>query len=87
MATEEWAGHDGDVAVLIGGAWQFIAPFDGMQMFDQAAGQFLIFRSGWVDVNAPADVQGGSVVDVEARSAIADLSQALRSIGILGEHV
>ncbi len=85
--TSDWADREGNIAVLIGGIWQFTVPFDGMRVFDRAASQDLVYRSGWQFATAPAEVQGGSVVDVEARSAIAELSQALRNIGILGEPV
>ncbi len=86
-ATGDWAGRDGSIAILIGGAWQFTAPFDGMQIYDRTAERTLVYRAGWVEANAPADAQGGGVVDVEARAAIAELSQALRNLGILGEIV
>ncbi len=82
-AVGDWLGQDNKLALRVGRAWHFVAPFDGMQLFDQSAGQLLIFRSGWVSETAPAEVQGGNVVDVEARAAIADLSQSLRSLGIL----
>lgn len=82
-AAGDWSGQDHKIAVRIGGSWQFVAPFDGMQLFDQTAEQMLIYRSGWISETAPDDVQGGSVVDVEARAAITDLTQSLRSLGIL----
>jgi len=85
-ATGAWQGQDDNIAVFVAGARQFVAPFDGMQIFDRAEGRFLIYRSGWIVPTAPADVQGCSMVDVEARFAIAEFSQILRDIGILGSE-
>jgi len=82
-AGEAWNGQDDSLAMLIGAAWHFIVPLDGMQVFDQEAGQVLTFRSGWVRAPALAEPSGGSVVDIEARVAIGALIQALRTIGVL----
>ncbi len=82
-ATGDWEGREDHVAIRIGGAWHFVQPFDGMRLFDQNAGSVLIFLSGWIKAEAPPEPQGGTVIDVEARTAISELSQALRSLGIL----
>ena len=79
----EWAGYDDNLASWVGGTWQFVPPFDGLQVFDRAASHFLIYRGAWVEAPATADPQGGSVIDIEARAAIAELSQALRDLGLL----
>lgn len=68
----------------ISGAWHFIAPQQGMLVFDQAAGQQLVFRSTWTHAVAPALPAGGAVIDTQARQAIAALIQALLAAGVLG---
>ncbi len=82
-ATAEWAGHEDEIAVWVGGIWQFIPPFDGLLVFEQASGHFSFYRGGWKAAQSPASLQGGSVVDTEARAAIAELTQSLQDIGLL----
>jgi len=77
-----WSSRDDHLAVLIGGDWHFIAPRDGMQVFDQEAGNLMVFRNGWKHAAAPVAPQGGTVVDTEARTAIAGLIQALLAVGV-----
>ncbi|MEM9501975.1 MAG: DUF2793 domain-containing protein [Pseudomonadota bacterium] len=84
-AEGEWTGHEDEIAIRIAGAWSFIPAADGMLLFDRAAGQFILFRSGWRSAFNPGNLQGGDVVDLEARTAILELIEALRTIGILSE--
>ncbi|MEP3052308.1 MAG: DUF2793 domain-containing protein [Erythrobacter sp.] len=81
-ATGEWAGHEGMLALFIGGAWTYIEPTPGLLIFDQSAEKLLLFADGWKEGSAPANPQSGSVVDIEARAAIDTLIQTLRNIGI-----
>lgn len=85
-ADGDWEGHDDQVAIRIGGAWRFVQPFEGMRLFDQSAGHTMIFASTWSKTVAPSDPQGGDVVDVQARAAIAELSQALRGAGVFASE-
>jgi hypothetical protein len=84
-ATLAWAGCEDRIAIHIGGDWHFVAPHEGMPVFDQAAGHILVFRSEWELASAPAIPSGGSVIDIEARAAIEQLIEALQAIGMLGE--
>jgi hypothetical protein len=55
-----------------------------MLLFDRAIGRMLIFRSHWQlspDLAAPS---GGTVIDPQAREAIAAIIEALRTHGVLG---
>ena len=83
-ATQQWAGHEDQIAVRIAGAWHFVVPREGMRLFDAAADRCLFFQSGWHTATSPALPTTGAVIDVEARNAIGQLLQALRDIGILG---
>jgi hypothetical protein len=82
-AIEAWLGHEDDIAIGIGGDWHFVAPREGMQVFDTEAGHWLVFRSGWQSAAAPTIVAGGSTIDTEARTALAQLIEALNHLGIL----
>jgi hypothetical protein len=82
-ATGEWAGEDGKLAARQAGNWLLIAPRDGMRLFDRATGQVLLYRNGWQRPVAPAEPSGGTVVDAEARTAIAELISALSEAGVL----
>lgn len=82
-ASGEWAGEDGKLAARQAGNWLFIAPGDGMRLFDRATGQILLYRAGWQRPAAPAEPNGGSVIDTEARTAIAELISSLSEAGVL----
>lgn len=82
-ATGDWLGEDGKIASRQSGNWLFTAPSDGMRLFDRSTGQVLLFHGGWRRPAAPSVASGGTVVDVEARTAIADLVAVLIDAGIL----
>lgn len=82
-AEQAWAGREGHLAIWIGGAWHFVAPRDGLQVFDSVAGHWLLFRAGWRSAQTPLYPAGGAVVDAEARAALTDLIVALRDLGVL----
>ncbi|EIZ78298.1 hypothetical protein WSK_3180 [Novosphingobium sp. Rr 2-17] len=81
-ATGDWAEHDGALAIRQGGGWTFIAPRDGMRVYDQAARQERFFAGAWKKATLPVELLGGSTVDGEARAAIIDLVSALQALGI-----
>ncbi|MEM6856811.1 MAG: DUF2793 domain-containing protein [Pseudomonadota bacterium] len=82
-ATGEWEGHDDQIAARIGGAWHFVPPVDGMEIFDRTLGQKLFFRAIWEAAAAHHEPTGGTVVDTEARAAIDEILNTLRKLGIL----
>lgn len=82
-ATAAWAGYDDHIALGIGGDWHFVAPRDGMQTFDSAAGHWLVFQSGWRHAAAPVIAEGGAIIDTEARAALSQLIGMLRHLGVL----
>lgn len=81
-AEGEWAGHEASIAGWQGGYWHFIAPCDGMSVYDASLGQRLYFLDGWTAAAAPTEAQGGTVVDAELRLAFTNLLQALRATGM-----
>jgi hypothetical protein len=82
-ASGLWAGHADSLAVLVAGDWHFISPAEGMVIFDRARDHLLVFRAEWAQAIIPALPVGGSVIDVEARAALAALVGALQGIGLL----
>lgn len=52
-------------------------------MFDRAAGCWLCFRAAWENAPALETLSGGTVIDVEARAALAQLIAGLRAIGLV----
>lgn len=82
-ATGDWSGQDGAIACWQSGNWIFLTPRTGMRLYDKASGQEARFDGGWLRAAAVTSPSGGSVVDSEARTAIAGLVAALVSAGIL----
>ena len=82
-ATGAWAGREDRLAVLVGGTWHFIAPAEGMVVYDRAAAGLVIFRSQWQPAAVVAAASGGTVIDVQARAVLTDLIAALKTMGVL----
>lgn len=44
--TGAWSGHAGEIATNYGSGWVFITPVEGLEAWDVASGQNLIYRTG-----------------------------------------
>ena len=84
-ATGAWAGRADQIAGFCAGTWMFCSPHPGMRLWHASAGHSLLFSGGWVVANTPATPSGGTIVDVEARGAIAALIATLAGIGLLAQ--
>lgn len=83
-ATGAFAGQTDRIAAWSEGGWRFIAPREGMRAFDiSATAQRLYAGGNWRLAAAPVSPSGGSVVDSQARVAIAAIIASLRSAGVL----
>ncbi|GGE01940.1 hypothetical protein GCM10011515_22020 [Tsuneonella deserti] len=82
-ASGAFEGREQCLASYQAGTWVFAKPCDGMVIFDRQTSQFLPYLGGWQRETAPAQPQGGDVVDVEARATIATLVELLSRMGIL----
>lgn len=82
-ATGSWSGKADQLALSIGGRWHYIAPLEGMLMFDRNAERWLCFRAGWQSADVPVAPTGGTVVDIEARNALAQLVENLQTLGLI----
>lgn len=82
--TTAWTGQADTIAVYIGGGWRHIAPQDGMRIWNRSNGRHMFRIDGqWLDGPAIANPSNGSVVDIEARTALAAILQYFRLIGLL----
>lgn len=81
-ATGVWAGHGAALAGWDGTQWTIVPPSEGMLVREASQNLWLVFSGGWQRIAAPAEPDGGSVVDTEARAAITNILTALRDFGI-----
>ena len=81
--TGDWIAHAGDIACRQAGEWLFAVPVQGMRVFDKTADKQAVFGATWKRAAQVAQPSGGSVIDAQARTAIAGLIAALVSVGIL----
>ena len=81
--TEDWTDRTDEIAIQIGGAWHYVAPSEGQEVYDRQTQQKIIYRSGWVRPAAPAAPANGSVVDAEARASLVELVTTLQEAGIV----
>ena len=82
-ASGAWIGQSGKVAARQAGNWLFAVPRDGMKLLNRANGQEIRYAGGWKAAARPAAPSAGTVIDSEARSAIAAILTALTSAGIV----
>ncbi len=81
--TGAWSGKAGKLALWQNGNWLFITPRDGMRVLNRATGQEQRFAGTWRIPVRPAPISGGTVIDNEARAAIAAILSCLESGGII----
>ena len=82
-ASGIFSGKTDQIAAWSEGGWRFIAPKEGMRVFDRARTGHRIYHGGaWRTPTMPSAPTGGATVDTQARSAIIAISDALRDAGI-----
>jgi len=79
----DWAGHAGEIAARLNGAWWFIVPRDGLRLLNRATGQELFYKGGWQIPPRPQAPSGGTMIDSEARNAIGALIACLTTAGLI----
>jgi hypothetical protein len=78
----EWTGKTGQIAIWIGGSWRYSVPVDGMRVRVAAPDSDLVRNNAvWVSAPVIPDPANGTIIDAEARTAIAALLGYLRAIG------
>lgn len=81
--TGAFADHGDTIAAWSESGWRFLKPTQGMRVFDASEACHRLYNSEWILCSPPAAPTGGTVVDTEARAALAALVAALRAAGIL----
>lgn len=80
-----WSGQAARIAIFTEGGWRFATAPSGLELLDETAAVRRRFDgSSWNDYPAIAVPTGGTVVDVEARAALALVLDALRQAGLAG---
>lgn len=83
-ATGAFAGQTDRIAAWTEGGWRFLSPREGMRAYDIAAAAYRLYAAGtWRLASTPTAPAGGSVIDVQARAAIAGMIASLRSAGVM----
>lgn len=83
VASGDWSGKSGQIAMRQSGNWLYTLPRDGMRVFNRATDQEVLFNAGWQAASRPAAPSGGTTVDTEARTAIAAIIASLTTAGII----
>lgn len=81
--TDSWSDRDDQIAIRIGGTWHFVSPVGGMSLFDRTLGTRIFYREGWQLAVEPDQPEGGEVIDVQARSSLAQVIEVLRVAGLI----
>lgn len=79
----DWADQAGQIACRQAGNWLFASPAEGMVAFVRSTNRIARFIGSWVSADVVAAPTGGSVVDIEARSAIGQIIAALEAGGLV----
>jgi hypothetical protein len=83
-ATGAFAGKANQIACWTGGSWRFLTPIDGMRLWHRGDQTTLFFADlQWITPQPVGLPSGGAVIDLEARSVLADIVARLNEAGIL----
>lgn len=81
QATGQWAGRSGQIARWSGGSWRYLEPVSGMTLWLASGNKRLFYIAGaWIETGAIISPAGGTVIDIEARAAVAAILDHLRQI-------
>ena len=81
-ASAEWQGREGSLASWDGNQWTYCIPVDGMHVFDRSRNCRISYLAGWTPAARPDLPAGGSIIDIEARAAIAAIIDMLATVAI-----
>ncbi len=84
-ASGEWADHHEKLAYWAQNHWLFIPPREGMSVYDASKSQFMIYTTEWTRAAKPDNPDGGTVIDAQARMAIAGIIAALENTGVFSQ--
>ena len=82
--TGAWEGHETAIALWTSGGWRFLAAREGTRIVRLADGAWLRFHGGaWAGPETIVPPSGGTVIDLEARAALAALILSLDAQGLM----
>lgn len=84
--TGVFAGQAGAIAGWTADGWRFVAPRDGLRVFDRGAQAFRLYSDGWRLAAVPAAPAGGATIDAEARAAIVSILERLVAAGVFASN-
>jgi hypothetical protein len=92
-ATGAWQGRDGQISIWTAGGWRFAAAPDGMLVYVKSEALEVRRLGGAWQLVAPKGAPaaslslpaGGTVIDAEARAAIAGIASRLQQLGLLSQ--
>ena len=80
--TGDWGDSADAIATWQGDQWLLQNPTTGARLHRIDTGQAMLFDGGWRVAESPSQPDGGTVIDQEARAAIAGILNALRQLRI-----
>lgn len=79
-----WSSFPMHLAAWSENGWRMMEPFSGQRVFDESlACSRLFIDGGWSQPVAAPTINGGSVIDTEARAALALIVEALVNLTLL----
>jgi hypothetical protein len=85
--TASWATHGGHIALRMEGAWRFLIPRKGWQMWVEAENALLVFDgTNWISPGVPSSLQNLTLLGVNA-TADATNKLAVSSASVLFNNV
>lgn len=72
-ATGPWEGHDEALAMLGDGGWIFLAPFEGLSVFDRNSGSLVRYIGG----NWNSELLRGALLDSSGNQVVGDRKAAV----------
>ena len=81
--TGPFAGRTDQIAGWSDGGWRFASPAEGMRIYDREVAAIRFFTTTWNTISAPSAPVGGASIDIEARTCLTALIDALHQAGII----
>lgn len=93
VAGEAWLVGDAPLGAFAGQAeaiagwtsagWRFVAPHDGLRVFDRSEQCFRLYAGGWRAPTGAEAPTGGTTIDLEARAALVALIEVLANAAVI----
>lgn len=74
-ATDAWAGKSQSVAAWTTGGWRFVAPTEGMLLYERTSGTWAAFRNGAWEIGM---VRGAALL-IDGQQVVGERASAIQS--------